>query len=279
MNRFFTFSKISNMKQIILVLALFLISLSYAQDSKKVRQDKIIEEYLINCAEKYNYNIQMSERQACLDEGLKIDSTIAYLWQQKAMPYFKARKYEVGMTFLDKAVQYNPERWQPYRGFMKCIFSKAYEDAIADLEDCKKKFGNGYVMDHTYDFYIALSYLQLNDYQKAEAILQKYVDEIYRDRQQLEHHTAYFYLGIAKYELKKFDEAIAIFDKALKIYPNFSDAKFYKGVCLSLLSKQEEATELFKQVREDFKLGYKLNEDNVIYELYPYQLQGYFVGL
>ena len=162
---------------------------------------------------------------------------------------------------------------------MKCIFSTSYKDAIADLEDCKKKFGNGYVMDHTYDFYIALSYLQLNEYQKAETILQKYVDEIYKDRQQLEHHTAYFYLGIAKYELKKFNEAIAIFDKALKIYPNFSDVKFYKAVCLSLLSKQEEATELFKEVKEDFKLGYKLNEDNVIYELYPYQLQGYFVGL
>ena len=279
MNCFFIFSKISNMKQIILIVALLSLIASFAQEGKNAAQEKIIEEYLTNCAANYNYNIQMSERQACLDEGLKIDSTIAYLWQQKAMPYFKARKYEVGMAFLDKAVQYNPERWQPYRGFIKCIFSKAYKDAIADLEDCKKKFGNNYVMDHTYDFYIAISYLQLNEYAKAETILQKYVDEIYKNRQQLEHHTAYFYLGIAKYELKKFDEAIAIFDKALKIYPNFSDVKFYKAVCLSLLSKQDEATELFKEVREDFKLGYKLNEDNVSYELYPYQLQGYFVGL
>ena len=267
------------MKNIILVLALFSISLSFAQEGKNAAQERIIEEYLTNCAEKYNYTIQMSERQACLDEGLKIDSTIAYLWQQKAMPYFKARKYEVAMPFLDKAVQFNPKRWQPYRGFMKCIFSKDYKGAIADLEDCKKKFGNLYVMDHTYDFYIAISYLQLNEYAKAETILQAYVDEIYKNRQELEHPTAYFYLGIAKYELKKFDEAIVIFDKALKIYPNFSDVKFYKAVCLSLLSKQEEATDLFKEVREDFKLGYKLNEDNVIYELYPYQLQGYFIGL
>lgn len=267
------------MKNIILLFALFSISLSFAQEGKNPAQERIIEEYLTNCAAKYNYTIQMSERQACLDEGLKMDSTIAYLWQQKAMPYFKARKYEVAMPFLDKAVQYNPQRWQPYRGFMKCIFSKDYKGAIADLEECKKKFGNGYVMDHTYDFYIALSYLQLNEYGKAEIILQNYVDEIYKDRQQLEHHTAYFYLGIAKYELKKFEEAITIFDKALKIYPNFSDVKFYKAVCLSLLMKQDEATDLFKEAREDFKLGYKLNEDNVIYEQYPYQLQGYFVGL
>lgn len=267
------------MKQIFVVFTLLAFLFSFAQEDKKKQQDKIIEQYLTNCAEKYNYNIQMSERQACLDEGLKIDSTIAYLWQQKAMPYFKARKYEVGMTFLDKAVQYNAERWQPYRGFMKCIFSKAYKDAIVDLEDCKKKFGNNYVMDHTYDFYIAISYLQLNEYQKAESILQNYVDEIYKNRQQLEHHTAYFYLGIAKYELKKYDEAIAIFDKALKIYPNFSDVKYYKHICLMFLGQNEQAKELYAQVKEDFKLGYKLNEDNTIYEIYPYQLQGYFVGL
>jgi hypothetical protein len=36
------------------------------------------------------------------------------LWQQKSMPILKAKKYEVGMKYLDKAVKYNPERWQSY---------------------------------------------------------------------------------------------------------------------------------------------------------------------
>jgi tetratricopeptide (TPR) repeat protein len=213
----------------------------------------------------------MSDWQNCLDNGLAKDSTIAYLWQQKAMPYFKARKYEIGMPFLDKAVKYNAERWQPYRGFMKCIFSKSYKNAIEDLEDCKKKFGNGYVMDHTYDFYIAISYLQLNEFEKAEKILQNYVDEIYKNRDKLEHPTAYFYLGISKFELKKFDEAIAVFDKALKVYPNFSDVKFYKAICLVRKDKIEEVKTLLKESEEDYKIGYKLNEDNTIYETYPYQ--------
>ena len=254
-----------------LILPLFSFSISFAQEGKNAAQEKIIEEFLTNCAQRYNYNTRMSDWQNCLDNGLAKDSTIAYLWQQKAMPYFKARKYEIGMPFLDKAVKYNAERWQPYRGFMKCIFSKSYKDAIEDLEDCKKKFGNGYVMDHTYDFYIAISYLQLNEFEKAEKILQNYVDEIYKDRDKLEHPTAYFYLGISKFELKKFDEAIAIFDKALKIYPNFSDAKFYKAICLVRKEKFEEAKVLLKESEEDYKIGYKLNEDNTIYETYPYQ--------
>ncbi|GAB3713627.1 tetratricopeptide repeat protein [Flavobacterium koreense] len=259
------------MKKIILLVTLFSFSISFAQEGKNAAQEKIIEEFLTNCAQRYNYNTRMSDWQNCLDNGLAKDSTIAYLWQEKAMPYFKARKYEIGMPFLDKAVKYNAERWQPYRGFMKCIFSKSYKDAIEDLEDCKKKFGNGYVMDHTYDFYIAISYLQLNEFEKAEKILQNYVDEIYRDRDKLEHPTAYFYLGIAKFELKKFDEAIAVFDKALKVYPNFSDVKFYKAICLIRNEKIEEAKTLLKESEADYKIGYKLNEDNTIYETYPYQ--------
>ncbi len=259
------------MKKIFLLVISFTFSISFAQEGKNKEQEKIIEEFLTNCAQRYNYNTRMSDWQNCLDDGLKKDSTIAYLWQQKAMPYFKARKYEIGMPFLDKAVKYNAVRWQPYRGFMKCIFSKSYNDAIEDLEDCKKKFGNGYVMDHTYDFYIAVSYLQLNEFDKAEKILQNYVDEIYKNRDKLEHPTAYFYLGIAKFELKKFDEAIAVFDKALIIYPHFSDVKFYKAICLVRKDKIEEAKILLKESEADYKIGYKLNEDNTIYETYPYQ--------
>lgn len=242
------------------------------QEQKKKIQDAIIEEFATNGAQKYDYNYQMAEWQNSLDNGLKKDSTIAYLWQQKAMPYFKAKKYEIGMKYIDKAVHYNPERWQSYRAFIKCIFAKTYKEAIVDFEDCKKKFGNNYVMDHTYNFYIGLSFLQLNEFSKAEIFFKDYVEDIYKNRQGLEHPTVLFYYGISKYEQKKWNEAIIEFDKALKIYPNFSDAKYYKAICLSrLMDKQENVTKLYNEAKEDAKKGYTINEDNTIYETYPYQ--------
>ena len=190
------------------------------------------------------------------------------------MPYFKARKYEVGMPFIDKEVLYNAERWQPYRAFIKCIFAKTYKEAIVDFEDCKKKYGNGYVMDHTCDFYIALSYLQLNDYKKAENLLQNYVDEMQaKNGEDWVHFTALFYLGIAKYEQNKLGDAIVEFDRALKKYPNYSDVKTYKGISLCKLGKKEEGIKLIQDADEDYKNGYKLNEDNAIYETYPYQVR------
>ena len=155
---------------ILILLATSIYSQTNSEEVKK-RQEAIIEEYLTNCAKKCNYTYQMSEWQNCLDEGLKKDSTVAYLWQQKAMPYFKARKYEVGMKYIDKAVEYDRERWQPYRAFIKCLFAKTYQEAVIDFEDCIKRFGNMYVMDHTYNFYIGLSYLQLNEYGKAVELL------------------------------------------------------------------------------------------------------------
>lgn len=243
-----------------------------AEEIKK-NQEAIIEEFVTNCAQKYNYSYNMAEWQACLNAGLKKDSTVAYLWQQKAMPYFKARKYEIGMQYVDKAVKYNPERWQSYRAFLKCIFAKTYKEAILDFEDCQKLFGNGYVMDHTYGFYIGLSYLQLNEYSKAEHLFKEYIDDIFKNRQGLEHPTALFYYGIAKYEQKKLNEAIVEFDKALKIYPNFSDAKYYKAVCLAKLGKVEEYKMLIKDAEQDGKSGYTINEDNTIYETYPYQIK------
>lgn len=116
------------MKFIFVTLSLFSI-FGFSQNTnatKEVQESQriIIEEHLNNCAQKYDYRILMSERQECLDAGLAKDSTIAYLWQQKAMPLFKMRKYEAGMVFLDKAVKYDEKRWLDYRAFINVFLLK-----------------------------------------------------------------------------------------------------------------------------------------------------------
>jgi tetratricopeptide (TPR) repeat protein len=237
---------------------------------KKSKQDAIIKEHLENGA--WQHMMFSKEWQDEIDLGLKKDSTIAYLWQQKAMPYFKLRKCEIGMPFIDKAVVHDAQRWQPYRAFIKCIFAKTYKDAIIDFEDCIKKYGNNYEMDHTFGFYLGLCYLQLNEYQKAEQLLKQYNDDIFKNRQGLEHPTALFYYGIAKYELQKWEEAIIEFDRALKQYPNFSDVKFYKAMCLIKINKEKEAMTLLDEGKSDAEKGYTINEDNTVYEKYPYQV-------
>lgn len=245
------------------------------EEEKKVRQEQIIQEYVYDCADKINYFLMMKEYQACLDAGIKKDSTIAYLWQQKAMPYFKVKKYEVGMEYIDKAVKYDAKRYLPYRAFIKCVFAKTYKAAIKDFEECIANWGDSYEMDHTYSFYIGLSYLQLNEFEKAEEYFKHTIAEQKKMFGETEaHHLDLFYYAITEYELEKYDEAISLFDEAIGQYPQFSDAIYYKALCLFRQNKSsEEVGGLINQAEEFAKKGYTINEDNAVYEPYPYQVK------
>lgn len=237
------------------------------------KQKEIIETYVEQCAHQYSYVYNHQQYQKCLDQAIQEDPQISYVWQQKAMPYFKARKYEVGMRYLDKAVKINKARYLSYRGFINCIFVKDYESAIRDFEEIKSMVGNSFEMDHSYNFYIALSHLQLNNFKEAEKLFKKEIDDQISEWGAEEyHHLLMFYYGISLYEQQKFKAAISALDKTLKKYPNFSDAMFYKSICLYQQGNPEFKT-LAEKARENGKAGNTINEDNAIYETYPYQIR------
>jgi len=216
-----------------------------------------------------------SMRQKYLDSALQIKPDSAFFWQQKAMPLYKARKYSLGKPFLEKAAHYDPSGSLDYSGFMKCIFSKEYEESIADLLEAKKRFGDSYVMDHTYNFYIGLDYLQLNQFEKAKSYLLKSKEQQFKDfpndpPHEACHYLDWFYLGIVEYELQNFELAIAHFDMSLKVYENLADAMYFKAICLRNTGKLEAAKMIFEEALKNNQNT--INEDNVFYEVYPYQI-------
>jgi tetratricopeptide (TPR) repeat protein len=192
------------------------------------------------------------------------------------MPLFKARKYEAGMVFLDKAVKYDEKSWLAYRGFIKCIFAKTYRSAIDDFEKLLAKEGNSFVMDHTYNFHIALSYLQLNEFDKAERIFKKDIEEqVEKWGEDGYHHLDLFYYGISLFEQQKWKEAITQFDKALEKYPKFCEPMFYKAIAMRNIDSytKEDIKQLFEKAIVHKNAGNTINEDNAVYEMYPYQLR------
>ena len=266
-------------------IVLFLLSVSlfckpaFCQQTHTSRalKDSVENRYLKQGT--YYYSYFSNEWQSNLDSALAITPDNDYLWQQKAMPYFKCRKYEVGMQYLDKAVVLNPKEYLGYRGFIKCIFSKNYADAIIDFSNAIEFNGNKTEMEHPYSFYIGIGYLQLNKFDSAISYLTKTVEtESPSGSTYLLHFMDWFYLGIAQYESKNYTAAIIFFDKTIQLYSHFSEAKFYKAICLHKLRiKQEEALVLFEEAAIDFKNGYSFTEDNCVYEKYPYQLSEYIV--
>lgn len=252
------------------ILSVLFAVAAVAQPKDEAHQDSIIAKYLKRGA--WKHSMFSKEWHDEIDKGLAEDSTVAYLWQQKAMPLFKQRKYEYAMPFLDKAVQYD-KHWLDYRAFMECIFAKQYRRALIDFEVAKKLNGDVYVMDHSYDFYRGLCYLQLNLFDSALLALHSEIEKAEREQGKgWVHFLDIFYLGVAYYELQDYDKAIATFERCLKSNPVLSDAKYYYGCALIRKGDEVKGKAFINEAREDAKEGKTINEDNAIYEPYPYQV-------
>lgn len=261
------------MRKLIPLLASVIVhSFTFGQSQKlNAAQEAIIDKYVKNGAYKFHYTLQ--EWDNYLQLALEADATIAQLWQLKALPYWKTRKYDLAVQCYDKAVQYDSATYLGRRGYLKCIFQKDYRAAIVDIELAESKFGYGFQNDHSYQFYIALCYLQLNEFNRAEQILQKDFDKtITKHGEKWIHFLDVFYMGIIQYELKRYDKAIFYFDKAVERYSNFSDAKYYKGLCLLQQGEIKQAEIIMRIAKYDAALGYTINEDDALYEMYPYKV-------
>ena len=234
-------------------------------------QDEIIEKYLKNGA--WNHHYLTKEWNEWINKGIQADSTIAYLWQQKALPFWKQKKYSLAIKYYDKAVKYDRQRWLSRLAFLKCVFAKDYEGALTDIKTYIKEYGTTLEQDHSLEFYMGLCYLQLNQFDKAFETLNQNVKA-----QEIEHGTDWvhyldrYYLAIAYYEQSDYVNANSELDKVLKQYPGFSDAQYYKSICLNYLGKKEEAMKIADIGKSNYHMGKTFNEDSNIYEMYPYQI-------
>ena len=132
-------------------------------------------------------------------------------------------------------------------------------------------------MDHDYDYWIGLCYLQLDKFDSSIYYLSKSINHEQNTRSdKLAHYLSWFYLGVVRYEIENYQEAINCFDSSLAIYNNFSDAEYYKAACLKLTKKNNDALNMILKADKDFKLGYTINEDDAIYEAYPYQINQHY---
>jgi tetratricopeptide (TPR) repeat protein len=216
------------------------------------------------------------ERERYLDSALALLPHNAYLWQQRGMPLIKQNKYELSMRYIDSAVKYDPQKWLDYRAMMKCIFAKTYRESLKDFDEARRLNGNIGVMDHPYDFYSGLCYLQLNEFDSAEIYVRKCIENTRKTiGESWIHYVHWFYLGVIRHEKEDYAGALEYLNKSLKEYPNFSDANFYKAKCLMKLNQPKEALVAIRQAKADFDKGYTMNEDQVIYETYPYQVKGH----
>ncbi len=239
--------------------------------ARQAHEDSIVNTYLREGAWKHSY--LSPQWQEWVDKGIASDSTIAYLWQQKGMPLWKTRKYELAAAATERAVLYDSIQWIDYLAYCKCIFSKDHRSALRDFAAARRIKPGGYVMDHSYPFYESLCYLQLNRYDSALIVLTREIERGEAEKgASWTHYLDMMYMGIIYYELGKYDDALTWLDRSLNHYPRFSDAKYYKAQTLRRMGKEDEAKLLLTEAKKDYEAGNTINEDNIIYEPYPYQI-------
>jgi tetratricopeptide (TPR) repeat protein len=262
-----------------LFVLLFSVVLQNATEAQTtINPDSIREHYLKNGA--WHYSIFSNEYGKYIDSALALSPQDAYLWQQRGMPLFKQMKYQQGMPYIDSAVKYDSTEYLPYRAFLKCIFQKDYLGAIEDFSILQQEHPNAGVMDHEFNFYLGLCYLQLSKYERADALFSECLAHDRALGGNWIHPLHLFYQGVARREEGSFASAITSFDSALAIYPHFADAKYYKAACLDATGQHIAADVLRTEAKDDFTDGYTINEDNAVYERYPYQLEAkWLVGV
>lgn len=265
------------MKTIFKIFILFFPFLVFSQNLNMIKeldatQKKIFLELVTKDSKVSLFSVQ---HQLYLDSLIAILPKEPFFWQQKAMPLFKQKKYELGMKYLDKAVELDSKNhYREYRAFIKCVFQKNYSESLEEFNYLTKiKDENGIIMDHPYSFWMGLCYLQLNEFDKAKNFIEKSI--AFGQKNNYVNPYELFYLGIIDYEKGNYQNAINNFNKSLEQYGSFSDAKYYKALCLINLNKIEEGEILLLEANKDFKNGFSFNEGNSLYEQFPYQVNNF----
>ncbi|MEO9071165.1 MAG: tetratricopeptide repeat protein [Ginsengibacter sp.] len=246
--------------------------------SSRIIRDSLIDKYLNNLVERVWYNTP--QWQSVCDSVIAICPNIANAYELKAIPFIKYGDYAKAFPLEDKAVELAPKEYTAYRGFLKCIFTKDYEGAIIDFQKAQQLVPNSYEMDHTYFFYEGLCYLELGNYQKSEKNLKKDIFiQTVGDTTKTIHFNSFFYMGVLYYKMKNYKLAKEYLLKCISIYNEHPEANYY----LAMIFKKKKDFPLEKKYLEiskkAFEGGYELNEDNIFYVNFPYQVTLYEVEM
>ncbi|RZK13957.1 MAG: tetratricopeptide repeat protein [Hymenobacter sp.] len=237
-------------------------------------QDSLVTRYIENGAHRYSYN-DPRWTQYC-DSLLAVCPTVAYAYQQKAVPLIKDGRYAEAFALENRAAELDPPQWLAYRGFLKCIFTKDYEGALLDFQQVARLKPGSREMDHTYPFFEGLCNLELGNLQRAEANFKEDIrQQKGPDGTHDVHFNTLFYVGVLYLELKNYPQAKSYLAQCLQAYPQHPEANYYLGRTYQAQGDEATAQRYLLAAQKALASGYRLNEDNIYYANYPRQITDY----
>ncbi|NIJ55041.1 tetratricopeptide repeat protein [Dyadobacter arcticus] len=236
--------------------------------SSKSVQDSLFQHYSRRAHE---FGLEDMRWVQTFDTLIAICPNISEAYQERALAYVLSGNVVKVFENIDKAVELEPRRWLPYRGYLHCIFAKQYEKGIADFEAAEMMMPNAFTMDHSFSFFMAMAHTGLKNYEKAESYFLKDIATQKRGEGQNDiHYNTLLYFGIMHYLNNDLDKAEIRLRECLQLYEQHPTANYYMALILKATGDKQNQV-YFEKAKQYLNDGYKINEPNSY--LVPYPLQ------
>lgn len=263
------------MNRILLLLVLFIsapLTTARAQPdcSSKSIQDSLFQAYAHKAR---TFGPESPGWDATFDTLLAICPNIAEAYQEKGIRQMFLGNFGKLIAYNDTAAALDPKRWLAYRGYLHCMFTRDYQKAITDLMAAEQLTPNAFTMDHTFSFFIALSHMELGNYQEAEKyFLQDIAQQKRGEGGNDIHFNSLLYFGILYYLTNEFDQAIFRLNECLQLYEMHPLANYYMAMMMKIMGNQRQNA-YFEKARQAMQDGYALNEPNMRFAKFPRQIR------
>lgn len=233
-----------------------------------------------------NVYSELNESQSAIADytkAIEIKPDLVQAYQQRANLYIDNKKYQRALADLNKVIEYQPNSPQAYYSRAE-VYAKLgqYELARQDSNTALK-----YQSDLHLAYYIrGVTYLQLDQYQKATADAKQLIDRqpdlsegyllqgaVYQKEgnyhEALEYYqkaleknqqnwSAYTNIGFTKYETHLVDEAIASWERAIKINPNEAQPHLALATALYTYYPQKDKQRALEMAQKALELDPRL---------------------
>ncbi len=185
-----------------------------------------------NLIQYYRENGNLDNAMLEINNAIKKDSNNARLWDIKAILHFEDGDTSNAIRSFEKAVERFPE--PAYIISLGSLYAQTKNPAALQLADALL-IGNKAHAEKEALFIKGLYYAAINEKQKAISFFDQCISL---------NHTfmdAYREKAIALYDMGKYNDALAVLDKATTLQNSFEEGYYYEGKCLEKLNRLPEA--------------------------------------
>ncbi|QVY66891.1 tetratricopeptide repeat protein [Polaribacter sp. Q13] len=173
----------------------------------------------------------------------------------------KAGDFEKGFTYLNKAVELEPEMHLGYRGWIRLRKIRDFDKALADfdrLDSLTPKFVDA-PWGENIDFLRGECYFGKKDYQKA---IESFNLNVKHNKEDWVDIHTFVYLGLCEYKLGNYEKAISEFERALAQSEYTTESSFGISKAYYKLGNIEKAKENILEAEKniDYKRDDAYNE-------------------